>query len=80
MKNEFKPITSSNLEAAKYDPATSGLIIRFKNGTAYEKSSGISPELYADFEKTFDGNPSPGKFHAQQLKPLPDWNRIEDWK
>jgi hypothetical protein len=75
---DFKPIVSSNLAAAAYDPATQQLVVRFKNGTAYRYSN-ISPELYADFAATFDGkNGSAGSFFAKQIRFLMN-EKIEDW-
>lgn len=75
----FKPITSSNLEAASYDAATKVLIVRFKSGRTY-KYFDVSPSLYADFEKLFDGKAgSAGSFFSKQIRFIKN-EQIEDWK
>lgn len=74
VSDDFKPIVSSNLEAAKYDESTRELIIRFKNGRAY-KYPDVSPELYADLLAA----DSAGSFFATQIRNLSN-ERIEDWK
>jgi hypothetical protein len=76
--SNFKPIVSSNLAAAAYDPATQQLVVRFKNGTAY-RYQGVSPKLFADFEATFDGRDgrSAGGFFAKQIRFLTN-EKIEE--
>lgn len=77
---EFQPIVSSNLESAAYDAGREVVIVRFKNGTAYEYPN-CSPELWKDFQTQFDGKKgrSAGKFHNAQLKPRA-YKKINDWK
>jgi hypothetical protein len=67
--NNFKPINSSNLEAASYDVVTQQMIVRFKNGTQYRYFD-ISPELYKAFEETFSGERglSAGKFFNAHIR------------
>ncbi len=71
---DFKPIVSSNLEAASYDAAKRELIVRFKNGRAY-KYSDVSSELFADLLAA----ESAGGFFAMQIRHLSN-EKIEDWK
>lgn len=66
--SEFKPIVSSNLKGAVYDPASEELIVTFTNGTRY-KYPCFEPELYTEFQKTFDGkNGSAGSFFAKKIR------------
>lgn len=72
MKEEkvFKPITSSNLLGASYD-GTSKLQVKFRNGV-YEYE-GVTPQVYQDFEATFDkpsSEASSGKYFQQNIKAL----------
>lgn len=78
MSNQFKPIMSSNLEAASYDPQTKELIVKFKNGTAY-KYPDVPVKTYVEFENTFDGanGKSAGKFFNAYIKHLP-FEKIEE--
>jgi hypothetical protein len=64
---EFKPIKSSNLIEAAYDGADK-LQIKFKNGT-YEYEN-VKPEVYREFEKTFQTEDSSGKFFFKHIRPL----------
>lgn len=75
---DYKPIKSSNLEAANYNAAMQILYVRFKNGTEYCYHN-ISPALYAEFEKTFDGanGASAGKIFNANIKHLP-CEKVED--
>lgn len=72
------PIVSSNLKSANYDPASKDLIITFKAGTRY-KYPNFSPELYKEFERTFDGSDgrSAGKFFHANIRSLPN-EKIKD--
>ena len=74
MVSEFKPITSSNLEAESYDSAQQELIIRFKNGTAY-KYFGVSPELYREFKEA----ESAGSFFHLHIRRM-EFDQLENWK
>lgn len=65
----MKPIKSSNLQGASYDAENQTLQVQFKNGI-YEYSD-VSPELYANFEATFDTDESSGKFFNQFIKQKP---------
>jgi hypothetical protein len=69
---EFKPIVSSNLDAAAYDPKAKVLVIRFKNGTSYRYPK-FPQDLWKKFEKTFDGKDgrSAGKFFFAEIRQLP---------
>lgn len=79
VKQTFKPIVSSNLHSAAYDRSWKELTVRFKNGTAY-KYSDVSPSLWKEFEKTFDGKSgSAGSFFAKQIRSLSN-EKIEDWQ
>jgi hypothetical protein len=51
---QFKPIVSSNLQSAAYDPAARVAHVRFKNGTEY-KYEKFPNVLWKSFEMTFDG-------------------------
>lgn len=72
----YKPIKSSNLEAAKYEDGT--LFVKFKNGTEYSYQN-ISPELYKEFEETFSGEngKSAGKFFSAHIRHLPS-EKVEE--
>ncbi len=61
---------SSNLAAADYCAETSTLIVEFKNGTQY-KYENVPAAVYEEFEKTFDGSQSAGKFFNVQIKNMP---------
>lgn len=69
---EYKPIVSSNLDAASYEPTTRELIVKFKNGTAY-KYPDVPVKIYVDFEKTFsgEGDKSAGKYFNGHIRHLP---------
>jgi hypothetical protein len=60
-------IGSSNLIGAEYKKAEKTLDVHFQNGTAY-KYFEVSPETYEEFEKTFDGSSSAGKFFNANIK------------
>jgi len=76
---EFQPIVSSNIEAAAWSPL-GRIIVRFKNGSAYEYPN-CDADLWKEFQKTFDGKQgrSAGKFLNARLRPRP-YERIDDWK
>lgn len=69
--SDFKPIVSSNLEAASYEAATKTLIVLFRGGSQY-KYSNVLAKLYADFERTFDGKDgnSAGRFFHEKIRHL----------
>lgn len=69
---EWKPIVSSNLAAAAYDPESQELLVKFKNSGAYRCEKPVIPAVWAEFEKEFDGEEgrSAGKFFNSKLKPL----------
>lgn len=71
--SDFKPINSSNLEAASYDAETEILHVKFKNAATYRYFK-VTPELYRNFEKTFDGENgnSAGRFFHQNIRHLPN--------
>ncbi len=73
-----KKIKSSNLKSAEYDAETEVLIVEFKNETRYQYPDVAAP-LYADFEKTFDGEDgrSAGKYFHKHIRPLP-CDKIEE--
>jgi hypothetical protein len=66
----FEPIKSSNLEAATYDPQTKTATVKFKNGGTYQYSN-VPPDLYANWQKTFQADASSGKFFQQHIKGFP---------
>lgn len=70
-KDGFEPIVSSNLEAASFDPQKRTMIVKFKNGTAYEYLH-VPPSLWSKFQATFDGKDgrSAGKFFAVNIRGL----------
>lgn len=70
--SDFKPINSSNLEAASYDFEMEVLRVKFKTGTTYRYHD-VTPELYRNFEKTFDGKDgnSAGRFFQTNIRHLP---------
>ena len=61
---------SSNLVAADFNAENKVLIVEFKGGTKYSYPN-FPPELYAEFEKTFDGSSSGGKFFNAQIRNMP---------
>lgn len=62
-----EPVTSSNIAAVGYDPATQTMEVEFKNGTAYSYT-GVSPEQH----KAFVEAPSVGShFHSQIRNQFP---------
>jgi hypothetical protein len=66
--SEFQDIKSSNLVKARYDEEAQCCEVAFKNGTyRYE---GVSPEVFKDFEATFQTEESSGKFFNQHIRPL----------
>ncbi len=67
----MKPIeNSSNLAAAGYSEMTKVLTVQFKNGTKYQYND-VPPDVYANFEKTFDGQLSAGSFFNAHIKKYP---------
>lgn len=68
----FKPIVSSNLNAASYDESEQILTVEFRGGAKYEYPN-FPPALYAQFEKTFDGKDgnSAGRFFHTNIRHLP---------
>ena len=76
--SDFKPIKSSNLEAAAYDFATQTLIVKFRGGTKY-KYPNVPATLAANFERTYDGKDgnSAGRFFHQHIRHLPG-EKIEE--
>lgn len=69
---EYKPIKSSNLEAANYNAGTKVLLVKFRNGTEYCYPN-VSATLAGNFERTFEGanGASAGKFFNANIKHLP---------
>lgn len=61
-------IKSSNLKSANYD-GKSKAIVEFKNGGLYEYE-GVKPEVFTEFEKTFQTDDSSGKFFMKNIRPL----------
>jgi hypothetical protein len=61
---------SGNLVSAGYDPQTQTLQVRFKGGSLYEYSN-IKPELYDQFEATFQTEASSGSFFHRNFRNLP---------
>ncbi|MBS1793361.1 MAG: KTSC domain-containing protein [Acidobacteria bacterium] len=68
--SELKPVTSSNIKAAGYSENSRTLVVEFKSGKRYRYAN-ISPELWKQFEATFDGSQSAGKFFNANIRPLP---------
>lgn len=66
----MKPIKSSNLKEADYDPKTGKLQVRFKSGALYESEGKIAPELYKRFAATFQANESSTAFYNKHLRAL----------
>lgn len=67
--DNFKPINSSNLVAAAYDPETKLTQVEFKNGVyQYE---GLNADEFAQFEATFQTKDSSGGFFHDKIKKLP---------
>lgn len=75
---EFKPIESSNLAAAAYDPAERVAHVRFKNGTEYRYQK-FPQVLWKAFEMTFDGKDgkSAGKFFHANIRQM-ESEKVED--
>lgn len=71
MSEEFKPIKSSNLEAACYNGSTREMVVRFKGGNEYRYFD-IPQELWNQFADTFsgDGGKSAGKFFHANIRNL----------
>jgi hypothetical protein len=63
---KFSQVVSSNIAEAGYD-GTSKVQIKFKGGGVYEYE-GIEPEVWREFEKTFQSKDSSGKFFLQHIK------------
>lgn len=62
------PVTSNQVAAIGYDPATETLAVTFTRGAgAIYHYHGVSPELHAKFL----GAGSIGSFFGQHIKPLP---------
>lgn len=78
MNIELKQVTSSNIESAGYCADTGTLVVEFKGGKRY-KYPGVTPELWKEFEVTFDGSDgrSAGRFHRENFRDLP-CERIEN--
>lgn len=57
------PVTSSNLAACSYNPASSELHIEFKNGRVWTYA-GVSSEMFGDFLNA----ESQGKFFSENIK------------
>lgn len=70
--SEFKPIKSSNLEAACYNGTSKEMVVRFKGGNEYRYFD-ISEKLWNEFADTFsgDGGKSAGKFFSANIRHLP---------
>ena len=73
----FKQITSSNLDAARYDADSQTLTVRFKNGTSY-RYDGVPAEVNSKFEETFGEDGSAGRFFAQNIRGSFAYKKLED--
>lgn len=62
---DLSPITSSMMTEAGYDPDSRTLVVRMKNGAAYQYD-----EVPADVGTAFLGNASPGSFFSKKIKGL----------
>jgi hypothetical protein len=60
---QLTPVSSTNLHAVGYDPATSQLWVQFKNGIVYQYDR-VPPETYADM---MSGDC--GRYFAEIIKP-----------
>lgn len=76
--SEFKPIKSSNLEAACYNGTSKEMVVQFKGGNQYRYFD-VSDELWNNFADTFNGEngKSAGKFFAANIRSL-RCEKIED--
>lgn len=61
---KLEPVTSSQVEAIGYDPATQVMRVKFKNAGAEYDYAGVTPELHAATLKA----ESIGKFLGQHIK------------
>lgn len=76
--SNMQSVTSSNIQAAGYDPESQVLTVHFKNGSRYRYRN-VQPQKWAEFSATFDGRDgrSAGRYFAVHIKPLP-FERIEE--
>jgi len=68
---DMQPVESSNIQEVGYDPETLTLRVRFKSGSTYDYPN-VPPETHQEFMRA----DSPGRHHAQFIKPL-DNTRVE---
>jgi hypothetical protein len=61
---EHKPVESSNIASAGYDPKTRVLEVRFRGSGRLYRYNDVTPETHADFEKA----PSKGSFFARNIR------------
>lgn len=71
---ELKPVESSNIEAAGYDPATQTLEVKFKGSGKRYRYARVAPETFSDFEKA----PSKGSFFSRNIRTCHDCSPVED--
>ena len=72
MSFTMKPVSSSNMLSAGYDPDAKKLRIEFANGSYdYE---GVSASTFKNFMKA----KSKGGFFAQSIKPNYDYEKVDD--
>ena len=57
------PIESSLFDAYRYDPATSKLTVKFKNGATY-----VYADVPAEKAEAFAGSASPGAYYAANIR------------
>lgn len=66
----MKPVKSSNIVSAGYDPQAKQVIVDFKGGSSYVYE-GVPPDVYENFEKTFQEDASSGRYLNQNIKQYP---------
>lgn len=78
MSDEFKPIVSSNLEAACYNGTSKEMIVSFKGGSQYRYFD-IEEKLWNEFANTFSGENgnSAGRFFHAHIRNLPS-EKVEE--
>ena len=68
--SDFQPISSGNLDGARYDPTSKTLTVKFKSGSVYEYA-GVPHDTYQKFAATFKTKDSSGSFLHKHIKKFP---------
>lgn len=73
MSIELKPVESSQIQSAGYDPASQTMAVRFRGSNFVYHYKGVEP----DVAKAFDEAESKGKFLGASIKGSYDFEKID---